>query len=268
MYPNEKIKQIEGFENYYISNFGRVFSTARGDLSVKKNKIHTSKGGTKKVYARLRKEGKEILKAVDKLVAKYFLDNPNNCKLVKHKDGDPTNNKANNLEWIQRPKIKDNEKLKKIEGTKHYYVSNLGRVFSDYYGQLKEKSLVNLTGGYKGVNLHYKDGAKKCERVHILVAEHFIDNPDNLETVDHIDGDITNNKASNLQWMTRGANSVKQHKENGTHQLTPEEVRWIRENLKKGDSKYGLRPLAKKFGFKSPQSIKNIFQGISYKWVE
>lgn len=46
-------------------------------------------------------------------------------------------------------------------------------------------------------------------RIHRLVAEHFIDNPDNLPQVDHIDNDKTNNNIANLQWCSNQHNCEK-----------------------------------------------------------
>jgi len=47
----------------------------------------------------------------------------------------------------------------------------------------------------------------KKYRMHRIVAEAWIPNPNNLETIDHINGDKTNNHISNLRWMTRADNT-------------------------------------------------------------
>jgi hypothetical protein len=99
--------------------------------------------------------------------------------------------------------------VKNYEGL--YEVSNLGRVKSinkmkgfHYIKELIMKQ--TLDGGYKMVNLK-KDGKNKFCSVHRLVAEVFIDNPLNLETVNHKDEDKSNNVVTNLEWMTFCENS-------------------------------------------------------------
>ena len=60
--------------------------------------------------------------------------------------------------------------------------------------------------GYRRVGLHYDD--KQCiAGVHRLVAEAFINNPDNLPVIDHIDGDRGNNMVFNLRWFTVSLNN-------------------------------------------------------------
>lgn len=59
---------------------------------------------------------------------------------------------------------------------------------------------------YLGVSLHIS-GAQKFVYVHRLVALMFIPNPNQLPSVNHIDGDKTNNKVTNLEWVTIADNN-------------------------------------------------------------
>ncbi len=55
--------------------------------------------------------------------------------------------------------------------------------------------------GYRLAYL-YKNSKKKNVQIHRLVADAFINNPNGLEQVNHIDGDKTNNAVSNLEWCS------------------------------------------------------------------
>ena len=55
--------------------------------------------------------------------------------------------------------------------------------------------------GYLKVGL-MKDGVYRKYRVHRLVAEAFIPNPNGCPEVNHIDGNKANNSFSNLEWVT------------------------------------------------------------------
>jgi hypothetical protein len=59
--------------------------------------------------------------------------------------------------------------------------------------------------GYLIVSL-ILDGKYTSKAVHRLVAEAFLDNPNNYSDVNHIDCDRRNNKVENLEWMTHGNN--------------------------------------------------------------
>ena len=92
-----------------------------------------------------------------------------------------------------------------------YQVSNLGRIRSlDRYvmnhskKELRKGAIKNVRAGignYLIVDL-YKGNQQRTFRVHRLVAFSFIDNPMNKETVNHIDGNVQNNRVDNLEWAT------------------------------------------------------------------
>lgn len=72
---------------------------------------------------------------------------------------------------------------------------------------LQELKTYTNSRGYKIVTLK-----KKVKRVHRLVAEAFIPNPEGKEIVNHKDGDTTNNCVENLEWSTASENQQHRHK--------------------------------------------------------
>lgn len=63
--------------------------------------------------------------------------------------------------------------------------------------------------GYMVCNLISADYKRHRERVCRLVAKTYIPNPDNLDTVDHIDCIKTHDYIDNLRWLSRSDNSLK-----------------------------------------------------------
>jgi hypothetical protein len=281
----EEWKVITEFPNYSISNWGNVLNTLTNKM-IKQN----VKGGYYHIGLTNNKIRKTI--KVHRLVALYFIPNPENKSDVNHKDKNKLNNNLSNLEWMTRKEnnlhrckdiiiktnknkhvnridkntneiiekydsIEDagiwcyNNKLTcnshngrnavgncvnglsnsaygyswdyekknenndeewreinannllqdKINTTKKYYVSNLGR-FKNSYGTIMENYKVN-ENGYIRVFIFNKTYA-----LHRLIAFTFIENPDSKEQVNHIDGNKLNNNVDNLEWVTNKENQI------------------------------------------------------------
>ena len=89
-----------------------------------------------------------------------------------------------------------------INGDFDYIVSDDGRVRR--CGSTNDHSMRD-TKGYLTVDL-YRDSKRSTKRVHRLVAESFIPNPDNQPEVNHKDGNKHNNCVDNLEWVSKKDN--------------------------------------------------------------
>lgn len=83
-----------------------------------------------------------------------------------------------------------------------YQVSSLGRVRS--FAKGKNGTLLKpcINHGYECVGLYKRGNKTHSFPVHRLVAEAFVPNPNNYNTVNHIDENKLNNNADNLEWCT------------------------------------------------------------------
>lgn len=95
---------------------------------------------------------------------------------------------------------------KPIANQRGYFVSNLGRVWSERTRRIMTPVQRSKNAPYLSVVLRNDDGTQKTHNIHRLVAETFIPNPDGKETVNHLDGNKRNNEVSNLEWATRSEN--------------------------------------------------------------
>lgn len=104
--------------------------------------------------------------------------------------------------------------IKDFEGI--YQVSNLGNVRgldrlqkNGHFriGQIR-RPIKNKCNGMLQVML-INAQQYKLKYVHRLVAEAFIDNPDNCKLVIHLDNDYMNNRVENLQWSNLQNKQIK-----------------------------------------------------------
>jgi len=101
---------------------------------------------------------------------------------------------------------------KNIEGYEGYYqVSNKGNVRSLVTNKLLSQTYCK--DGYLKVHFNV-NSVDKTRQVHRLVAKHFCPNSENKPQVNHIDGNKTNNNASNLEWVTQKENMKHAFKNN------------------------------------------------------
>ena len=104
--------------------------------------------------------------------------------------------------------------MKTFIENKKYLVSEKGEVYStQLLGNQSQARLRKLRpskhkSGYLYVTLSDNEGNKRKIFVHRIVALTYIDNPQNKEFVNHIDGDKMNNNVDNLEWVTRRENMI------------------------------------------------------------
>lgn len=93
-YSDERWKRVEDFPGYWVSNYGRLYST------YKNNFIYgTPIGKCGHIDVSLRKNGERCHAYLHTLVARAFVNNPHGGTLVRHMDNNPSNNIAWNLKW-------------------------------------------------------------------------------------------------------------------------------------------------------------------------
>jgi len=106
-----------------------------------------------------------------------------------------------------------------IPDTKGYWVSNLGRVYSERTSRLLKARRMPRRG-HMQVGVRRQDGTRYMTYVHRLVALAFIGpQPSPAHEVCHGDGDPTNNRVENLRWGTRLDNAADMRR-HGTHNNT------------------------------------------------
>jgi hypothetical protein len=103
------------------------------------------------------------------------------------------------------------ELWKPLEEYKGIEVSSVGRIRRAANKRRKERILTEFPkdrDGYCRCSVQKQDGTWTSQPVHRLVAKAFLSNPLNKQAVNHIDGNRTNNKVENLEWVTPKENVI------------------------------------------------------------
>ena len=130
---------------YYISDHGRVKSYKCGKERILKYALYR---GYPYVHLKL-KESKDKVVSIHRLVAMYFLENPENKKTVNHRDGNKSNNHINNLEWMTQK-----------ENIQHAWDTGLCEKRRFDLGKAKSKPVIDIITGTKYTSLKLA-----CEKI-------------------------------------------------------------------------------------------------------
>ena len=161
-----------------------------------------------------------------------------------------------------------------IIGASRYSITNSGDVISRAHKIPRVLKGMNING-YRRVELFMDNGATIRVMVHRLVAQYFVPGMGENLDVNHKDGNKSNNKASNLEWVTRKQNVVHaflhglinsaKGEKCGNAKLSKDDVKWIRANhvpFKKGPRSRIL----KKYGI-SESNLRSILKRESWRHI-
>lgn len=146
------------------------------------------------------------------------------------------------------------------------YVSNMGYIIRR--NGSKSYPTKRKDNGYYVI----KDGNGRTKRIHRMVAETFLGEPDLRLDVNHKDGDKSNNRLDNLEWVTRsenllhaysiGIHSKIQGEKNKRSKLTLKEAQEIYDGYETDGYNTNTMELARKYNI-SPRIIRTIVRGIN-----
>ena len=108
--------------------------------------------------------------------------------------------------------MEENGDWRQIPNCSNFFLSRNGEIYNN---KLKHNVKPYLLNGYRYVKLRNDEKRYINLRLHRLMAQVFIDNPDNHPVADHIDRNKDNNDLTNLRWVTIQTNNRNRGKATG-----------------------------------------------------
>lgn len=204
---NNDFKKIPSIPNHGINRDGVV-------ILLEDNKFN--KAG-KTIPYKYKKTGHKIVhlvynnhtykRRIANLLYETFIGSDKKDHFLYYLDGDNHNQSFENLAEIQI-KIKYDgdisvEEWKRLEENPKYMISNWGNARYDHNGVIRDLLPQKCTNKY----LEIKDSLGKHYLLHRLVAKYFIQSAQNHIVVNHLDYDVTNNRANNLEYTSQLKNT-------------------------------------------------------------
>jgi len=147
---------IDGYDNYQVSNFGRVRNCTTDRI------LKPGINGHGYLHVILYKDGKKKTHVIHHLVAQEFLDKPDGKSCVDHIDKNKLNNIVENLRWVSSSENSRNRSMHKNNTTGYKGVS---------FDKDQKKYRTRIY--YEGKNLHlgYFDTAEDAARAYDAKAK-------------------------------------------------------------------------------------------------
>lgn len=160
--------------------------------------------------------------------------------------------------------------MKTIPNFSRYFADNDGNLWTTAWRGSKQTRMLKPAlspDGYLKTMIVNDEGKNVSTTIHKMVALAYLGpRPDGCE-VNHIDGNKSNNRPDNLEYVTHSQNckhsfdtglqKPKRGEINGNSKLTEQDVNYIRHIAATGGRYYGRKKLAEKYGV-SEAHIKDI----------
>ena len=211
---DEEIKQIQEFSDYWISNYGRVFSYKKNrkviwkELNCKRNKKNE-----KLVVLSNNKIYKSFTLA--RLVFEYFCEEIKAKHVIIFKDGDNTNYYYKNLKQISKSELmlknKVNKYKNRYEKIDDFTIMGFTRNGDKFLIDKEDYPLIEPYCWHKHqdgymrtrINCYIEDG--KIHNSYILIHNLIMGKKDGLE-IDHLNGNPADNRKQNFKYKTHPEN--------------------------------------------------------------